>query len=130
MKRDDYLTDLDQSAVADRIVAFSGGILSPLKIKSGYIALKFDLADNSAYSNVVTIRNSRVSFFISKTENFNQARSEGFDPKLVDSSGLSNKSKYKFEKLKVGDIDSHKQLFGDIVKDSIDTVRSRRPKGK
>jgi hypothetical protein len=129
MKTDVKLTKGEREAIANRIVALSDNELRPGKAKAGWIPPKYENGPNSV---AAVVSKNRVSFLIRATQARDQARAEEFNPVQVDPSGIvgRNKDKYWFYGLRLGDLEKHEALFRAIVRDSVDTIISRRPKGK
>ena len=118
----------ERSRLAERIVGLSSGVLSK-KENPNYIALK---VGDGPYSNAVTVRwrKDRVSFHMPSSDLVNQAIAAGFSPKNAQARRPFFKHKYYFYGLTLADLQEHKPMFRAIVKDSLEHILSRRPKGK
>ena len=114
--------------LADRIVELSAKVLSK-KENPNYIALK---VGDGPYSNVANVlwRKDTVSFHIPSSVLVEQAIAAGFSPENRQSRRPFFKHKCYFYGLTLADLQKHEHLFRAIVKDSMDHILSRRPKGK
>jgi hypothetical protein len=119
----------EREAIASEIIALSGNKLQRGEAKAGWIPLKYESGPNSV---AVVVSKSRVSFLIRAKQTVDQARAEGFDPEPVDPTGVVGKDKYKYRflGLRLENLQKHEALFTEIVKASVETIISRRPKAK
>jgi hypothetical protein len=111
----------DRLKIAEHIVKLSDQVLSTRE-NPKYIALKI------GNWNAVTVRKNsdRVSFFITSTDLINRTKAAGFDPALVP----AKKDKYRFWGLRLADLQTHEDLFREIVKESRRTITDSSPRNK
>ena len=139
MKSSKRMLKQERKEIANEIVALGNKELGLGKKKlelgattAGWIPIKYETGSNSVAA-VVSVCD-RVSFLITTSQLLDQARTEGFNP-IADTrteGRYTNKyrDRYRFHGLRISDIENHAPLFSAIIKDSVDTLISRRPKGK
>ena len=118
----------DRTKIAARIVELSNHVLSTKKNPRS-ITLK---VGDGPYSNAVTVRwrKDRVSFHIPSTNLVKQAVEAGFSPENPQSARPFFEHKWHFNGLTLTDLQEHEPLFRAIIKDSLEYILSRRPRGK
>ena len=111
-----------RSEVVAKVVELSDHLLET-KVNIDYIALK---ADGSV---VVVVSNSKqVGFFIRSTEILKKASSAGFELEKGRLKSPKDEDKYLFRNLGADEMEANKELFREIIHESVRTIMDRRPK--
>lgn len=118
----------ERRTLAERIIELSSPRLFK-KENQHYIALQ---VGERPYCNAIALswRKDRVSFYIPSSYLLTQATTEGLKPEHAQPRERLSEHKFYFYGLKPEDLRKHESLFRSIIDESIDFIKSQRPKGK
>jgi hypothetical protein len=105
--------------LAERLIGMSGLPLSKNEV-GNYIAIEVGTGTNKN-AVLVSTRQDRVSFFIRSMELLNRVAEAGFKAERN-----GPEFRYRVWNVSILDLDHHESLFREVMRESIDIVRSRR----
>src|SRR5271170_955165 len=127
MASDSGITLEERVELAKYLMGLSNEHLSLTDKPRNYIAIEVGFKPNKNAIGVSKYRD-RVSLLVRSTDLLRRIEMAGFTPVPVPQTRPMMKDKYFILGLSKNDVNRHEALFREVVKESIETVRSRKSK--